>query len=329
MGFTTGLVSSMGYGVPHYYIDTGGNQWDANTYCSIIFDGSGSMNNIIPALESAMGGDYFSSGSAAGGNGVKNTNSVRSTVQDYYATGGIEGAPDYNTNNATNGKDEFEKHVNFKTLYEDTAQYMATPLKYDGVSTWPAGASQVYYNDTHFITPSNFIQIVVCNESNAGYTDSLYGHNWGTNEQTTNWRNHITNLRNTLSDSGVNWNGSSATTQAGGRADSAKPSFTLIYMDPGMNSIYHTGPQLDNNSYGSTASQRLWVQGARDGGGLYALDGHTSGYNYGLADLDSLTAWNGKQNKLFIDALFNKSSETSVSYWKGRLISALQQNIIV
>ena len=100
-------------------------------------------------------------------------------------------------------------------------------------------------------------------------------------------------------------------------------------MDPGMNHIYHTGPQLDNNSYGSTASQRLWVQGARDGGGLYALDGHTSGYNYGLADLDSLTAWNGKQNKLFIDALFNKSSETSVSYWKGRLISALQQNIIV
>lgn len=328
MGFTTGMISGAEAGTPHYYIDSVGNQWDANTYCSIIFDGSGSMDQIISPLQSAMTGDYFSSGSAAGEDGVKNANSIRSTVQDYYATAGIEGAPDWNTNSATNGSDEFEKHVNTRTLGENSAFDMAQPLYLSG--SWPSGVTSTYYNDANFITPSNFIQIVVCNESSAGYTDTLSGSGWGTNEQTATFRQHITILRNSLSDDGVTWNGSTFNVQAGARADGAKPSFTLIYIDPGLAPITnHDGPQLDNNNFGSTASQRLWIQGVRDGQGLYGLDGHTSGYHYGLSDLDALTAWNEKQNKLLVDILYNKSNETSVSFWKDRLLSALQTNITV
>ena len=82
MGFVAGLGVPTGMGVPTYYIDDAGNQWDKDTYATIIFDGSGSMNAIIGPLQNAMAGAYFSSGSAAGGDGIKNVDSIRSTVQD-------------------------------------------------------------------------------------------------------------------------------------------------------------------------------------------------------------------------------------------------------
>ena len=82
MGFTTGLVSSIGLGIPHYYIDSGGNQWDANTYCTIIFDSSGSMDNVITALTDAMGG-------GEGGGGLRKAAAAMKTTLKIVSMYGI------------------------------------------------------------------------------------------------------------------------------------------------------------------------------------------------------------------------------------------------
>ena len=239
MGFTTGLVSSIGLGVPHYYIDSGGNQWDANTYCTIIFDSSGSMANVITALTDAMGGDYFSSGSASGGDGVKNTDSIRSTVQDYYATGGIEGSPDYNTNNATNGKTEFEKHVQMVSIgNEQSAEQLGLPYRYNSGATWPASPhSATDFTHTDFLTPSNFIQVVVCNESALVYHDAFAGSSWANTEITTTWKDDISRFKNAVGASGLDANGytSGQPDSMEDRADGYKASLTMVLIDPGMN----------------------------------------------------------------------------------------------
>ena len=119
MGFTAGISASMGMGTPSYYIDSGGNQWDANTWVNFHFDSSGSMADIITPLTNAMTGAYFSSCSAAGQNGVKSTTSLRAELQDLYATGGIEGAPDWNTNSATNGADQYDLHINHRSINDE------------------------------------------------------------------------------------------------------------------------------------------------------------------------------------------------------------------
>ena len=62
MGFTAGMSASMVMGTPSYYIDSGGNQWDAHTWVNFHFDSSGSMDDIITPLSNAMTGPYFSSG---------------------------------------------------------------------------------------------------------------------------------------------------------------------------------------------------------------------------------------------------------------------------
>jgi hypothetical protein len=336
MGFTTGIVSSMGIGTPHYYIESGGNQWDANTYCTIIFDGSGSMTNVITALTDAMGGDYFSSGSAATGDGVKNVNSIRSTVQDYYATGGIEGAgnnpvTDYNTNNATNGKDEFEKHVQMVTSSEASAYYLGYPYRYNSGATWPASPhTATDFTHTDFVTPSNFIQVVVCNESAPGYHDDLAGSTWANTEITTDWKDHISRFKNAVGASGLNANGytSGQPTSMEDRADGYKASLTMVLIDPGMSTGRHDGPDV-GFGFGSTASQRLWKQGALLGLGSYALDGVTSGHAYNILDFQTLTAWNVRDNAFILDHLYNESGNSSVSFWKARLLAALQQNINV
>ena len=184
MGFTAGIVSSMGMGTPHYYIDSGdnSNQFDRHTYITMWLDISGSMNDIITPIQTALSGDYFSSGDAANQNGVKSTNSLRSELQDFYATGGIEGSPDWNTNAATNGKTEFNKHC---TFILSPGEQTVGGIGKMGVNT-NTGANQAgaarSMGHADFITPSNFINIQICNESHPYYTSGWDGNTW---------RNHV------------------------------------------------------------------------------------------------------------------------------------------
>ena len=168
MGFTAGMVSSMGLGVPHYYIDSGGNQWDAHTWVNFHFDSSGSMNDIINPLINAMTGAYFSSGSAAGQDGVKSTVSLRAELQDLYATGGIEGAPDWNTDDSTNGKDAYNAHVNHRQKSDERW------LSWSG-SHYVGGSPQSWNNLGNNNTVNNIIQVFVINESKGGYPGNTRG----------------------------------------------------------------------------------------------------------------------------------------------------------
>ena len=173
MGFLAGIPSSMG--TPGYYIDEERNPWDADTYANFHFDSSGSMNNIITPLQNAMTGPYFSSGSAAAQNGVKSTTSLRAELQDLYATGGIEGAPDWNTNSATNGADQYDLHINHRSISDE--KWLTWPDKHyynNGSSsrTWHALANAN--------TVSNIVQVFVINESKdttrgSGYMSTQFG----------------------------------------------------------------------------------------------------------------------------------------------------------
>ena len=330
MGFVAGLGIPTGMGTPTYFINQG-NVWDANTYATIIFDNSGSMGTVITAMTSAAIGNYFSSGSAAGSDGVKNADSLRSTIQDLYASSGIEGSPDYNTDNATNGKTEFEKHVQVVSLVEDSVDYIGTPYSYHPSGDWPVSAIKSLYQSANFITPSNFVQVVVCNESNPGYHDSISGSLWGDTEITASYKSHITQSKKAFGDAGSSYNGDSASAplRAGARVDGSKPSFTVVYVDPGVNGVNgHDGPDL-GWGYGTTASQRLWIEGVRDGGGSYGLDALVSGHEYSFRDFETVTAWNGRENLLTIEPLYDQSSNSSVPYWKGVLLNALTKNISI
>ena len=48
-----------------------------------------------------------------------NTDSLRNLLQDFYATAGVEGSPDFNTDPATNGAERFNSHVKFGWMYGD------------------------------------------------------------------------------------------------------------------------------------------------------------------------------------------------------------------
>lgn len=320
MAFITGLGFPNGIGLPSYYVPAG-NIWDANTYVSIIFDSSGSMDNIITPITNAMGGDYFSSGSASGEDGVKSTTSIRALVQDIYASGGIEGHPDWNTDNATNGKTEFEKHVQFLSDDDErSALHLSKPLKYNASATWPASPTVTTFADSAFVTPSNFIMIAVCNESQDDYHDGGQGSTWANDEITTNWKADISALRNAVGVDGLNANGVTQANAIADRADGYKPSYTGIVIDPGRHSSYHNVEDL-------TASQLLWRDGAVAGQGSYALNAVTSGYTYSLSDFEDLTSWNARQNKIHLSLLYEKVNATSLSYWKNQLLQALLTNI--
>jgi len=84
-----------------------------NTYIYIYFDASGSMNNTLYGLREMQ------------------TNSLKSVLQDLYATGGT--ASSGNTNNATNGSDEYDSHVTI--VYEDDND---TSTKWQNERTWAA-----------------------------------------------------------------------------------------------------------------------------------------------------------------------------------------------
>lgn len=362
-GFKTGLGFPTHLGRPYYYIESmPANIWDANTYVSIAFDASGSMNAIINPLKNAMGGAYCASGSAANNDCVKATDNLRAIVQDYYVTpgAGIEGAPDYNSNNATNGSLEFEKHVNFTCFgsTENTVAFMSTPLLYKAGSTWGVdnpdssnsvavpfsaclgGAAGGYeatnksFSHPGFVTPSNFVQICVGNESHTSYHDHWSGANWDNTEYTATYQNHIQFLRHAIGGS------SYSTTHAHGmnagdpvslqdRADGYKPSFTAVMIDPGL-SGYHTSPDIviDDGVTPASASQALWKDGIKGGNGAYALGGITANETFSLVDLDDHMAWNGRANKLTLTQLNNQSGNVSQTYWRDRLLEAFLANII-
>lgn len=188
MGFTAGMVSSMGIGTPHYYIDSGdnSNQFDRHTYITIWLDVSGSMNDIVVPIQNALSGAYFSSGDAANQNGVKSSTSLRSELQDFYATGGIEGSPDWNTNNATNGKNEFNKHCTFISVLGEQTVASIDRMGSNSIVTTNEianGNANTLRSMGHadFITPSNFINIQVCNESHPIYTSGWDGNTWRNN----------------------------------------------------------------------------------------------------------------------------------------------------
>lgn len=345
MGFVAGLGVPTGMGVPTYYIDGGGeNVWDANTYATIIFDNSGSMNQVITAMTSAAIGPYFSSGSAAGGDGVKNEDSLRSQLQDLYASGDIEGAPAYNTNNATNGVTEFEKHVQVRSLSENSVQYMYRPYYYNPNTTWPANPVQsaTGYHQAAFVTPSNFVQVVVCNESNSVYHDGLNGNTFDVSSEITNtYKTDVTGLKHALSGASAIYNGGQINAnnlRAGDRVDGEKPSFTLVYVDPGVNgSSAHNGPDV-GFGFGTTGSQRFWWEGVYEGDGIYGLDAidttttnnnPVQGHNYSLNDFQDVTAWNGKSNALELVFLYDESNNSSVPFWKGVLFDAVTKNIYI
>ena len=76
-----------------------------DTYIMLVFDGSGSMDAAVPALQTMAGGAYFQSGSTT----AKNPNTLRAVLQDFYATGQtqLQG----NTDASTNGSDAYDSHV--------------------------------------------------------------------------------------------------------------------------------------------------------------------------------------------------------------------------
>ena len=76
-----------------------------DTYIMLVFDGSGSMDDAVPALQTMAGGSYFQSGSTT----VKNPNTLRAVLQDFYATGQTE--LQGNTDSSTNGADAYNSHV--------------------------------------------------------------------------------------------------------------------------------------------------------------------------------------------------------------------------
>ena len=53
----------------------------------------------------------------------------------------------------------------------------------------------------------------------------------------------------------------------------------------------------------------------------------TDSFNYSLNDMNDLLAWNGKDNLLTSIILNKQNKNTSVSYWKDQLRSALQLNL--
>ena len=214
MGFTTGMISGAGAGTPHYYIDEERNPWDRHTWVNFHFDSSGSMNTIISPLQNAMTGAYFSSGSAASQNGVKSTTSLRAELQDLYATGGIEGFPDWNTNAATNGANDYDLHVNHRSINNERW------LTWSNLHYYNSGNSnQTWKTLAQSNTINNIVQVFVINESKdttrgGGYMSTQFG-----NEATGSTLKTVTSATTNSTTVQVNNTVDIATSGAGTRAN--------------------------------------------------------------------------------------------------------------
>jgi len=310
MGFIAGLGLPSGLGVPSYYMDDPSNVWDKDTYAFLYLDNSGSMDDLIQPLTDALMGDYFSSGDAVHQNGVKNENSLRGTLQDIYATGGIEGAPDWNTNSATNGADEYDKHVSVANLNptanERTVYALGHPLK-----TVSGTTSYTTFSDTYFVTPSNFVFITVCNESSSVYHD--FNFHEDSDSPTLTYQTDITYLRDALKENGLIDN----------RADNATPSYTAIMIDPAY-----------NGSSAETDSQRFARTAIIGGEGNFSADNATIG---DINEPDGFASWNLKDNLIGYHPIMGPATYQTpanggvneASYWRDVIVSQLQQNMSI
>ena len=229
---------------------------------------------------------------------------------------------------------------------EESVAYSFTPYKYNGSATWPASPTQSTYHHAGFITPSNFVQVVVCNESASGYHDGLNGASFNTSEITNTYKAHLTTLKTSLGGPGTVYNGgfticgnnNGCTVRAGDRVDGKNPSLTIVLVDPGINGEQgHDGPDV-GFGFGTTASQRFWWEGVQNGEGLYGLDAITTtttnnnpvqGYNFSLSDFQDVTAWNEKSNALELVFLNDQAANSSVPFWKGVLLDAVTKNISI
>ena len=257
MGFTAGITSSMGMGTPHYYIDDDGNKWDANTYAMFIFDSSGSMDAIITPLTNAMNGAYFSSGSAANQNGVKSTTSLRAELQDVYATGGIQGAPDWNTDNSTNGADAYNAHVSFQSIGdEDWLNWTTVHYKGNGAQqTWATlGAN----NEV-----SNVVMVLVINESKPGVGVANDGY-------------HYTQY-------GAETDGDFVATVVSGSGTNYTMD-TITYNDNSNNTArFGVVSQTENPNTQASSSYDMFVASAVDSSGNDVLNGYVGIVSHGTA----------------------------------------------
>jgi hypothetical protein len=339
MGFVAGLghPGAHSCGIPTYYLDTpGGNIWDANTYLTIVLDITDFGSNTQTAITNAATGSYFSSGSAAGGDGVKAQNTLVALLQDIYATGGIEGYPDYNTNNATNGKTELQKHFQFeKVTTERPMLHLNQPHKYNSTGTWPDNGTTCDWDDSGFSSPSNFIQVAIGNESHPDYTDNVVGSNWGINETVTaNFKSDINGFRAAIQDNGT----------IDDHGDATDPSIQACYIDLGYSHSHTFPPEIAmygtglyppegttlgvwSGSAQKTASQALFHHGVILGEGNYAADAVDAGQQYNLVDFNTLTAWNEKSNSFHNQFHHYAFAIENQDYFYGALKAAITYNM--
>jgi hypothetical protein len=170
MGFVAGLGVPTGMGVPTYFIsdEVDDNQWDQHTYLQLVFDRSGSMNAIIPPIISVCNKAYCGSGSAGGGDCVKASNSLRATLQDFYATGATEESG--NADAATNGSTAYDAHVAWRVSQDERyLTWFHNYTSYRDPGSYNAGAgfaTYAHWEDFAATTTINHIVCVsLCNES--------------------------------------------------------------------------------------------------------------------------------------------------------------------
>ena len=140
-----------------------------NTYIYIYFDSSGSMNNSENALQQMK------------------TNSLKSVLQDLYATG--ETAANGNTDASTNGSSAYDSHVilrdqTYNWSDERTLAALSDPDVKDYIST---SSQNSFPSDAE-----NVIFMIFQDEANGVY----HGSNWtNTTTRTTTFNTDIANLR--------------------------------------------------------------------------------------------------------------------------------------
>ena len=156
-----------------------------DTYIMLVFDGSGSMDAAVPNLQTMAGGSYFQSGSTT----VKNPNTLRAVLQDFYATGQTE--LQGNTDSTTNGADAYDSHVYL--LIENSEKTWAmlansSSLQFRNSSDTVLGSSRTGFDITSgkdFEDADNIITMVFQDESSpyaastswsiSGYRDTTGG----------------------------------------------------------------------------------------------------------------------------------------------------------
>jgi len=163
-----------------------------DTYIMLVFDGSGSMDAAVPNLQTMAGGSYFTSGSTT----VKNPDTLRAVLQDFYATGQTQAQG--NTDSTTNGSDAYDSHVYL--LIENSEKTWAmlannSSLTWRNSSDGVLGSSRTGFgvaSGNDFADADNIITMVFQDESSpyaASTTFTLSGY-----RDTSGGASHIADL---------------------------------------------------------------------------------------------------------------------------------------